>query len=340
MQVPLHTGSAHSGGGRRRRSIRTLLLISVALGLAVLSTLPLSIERPSHDIAIARVCVDIKSFETAIAMFKTDFGVEPPSRIVLYEAAGGVDPSWSIDTARPGELTRSKARVRRLWPQFDFAIDRDLNGDGDAVDVFELNGAECLTFFLGGADLINSTSRFVEQPVPTGFSKNPRDPFEPGTGTRIGPFLEFDLTRFADVDRDGVLEYRPPLPEVTMPYLYLSSNEGKGYEPALDSDIDGDGQPDLALQIDVDDDGQADRRVAGVYLQQAGDVARPGATDVVWNANSYQIIAAGIDDDYGAPGVVAREGGLSFPLPAGLTVLNGDQSSDNLTNFSMDELGR
>ena len=32
-----------------------------------------------------------------------------------------------------------------------------------------------------------------------------------------------------------MLEYRQRLPEATMPYLYLSSNEGKGYEPALDS---------------------------------------------------------------------------------------------------------
>jgi hypothetical protein len=94
------------------------------------------------------------------------------------------------------------------------------------------------------------------------------------------------------------------------------------------------------LQIDVDGDGQADRCLARIYLQQAADVARPGATDVVWNADSYQIIAAGIDDDYGATGVAHPKGGLSFPVADGVTILNQDATWDNLTNFRVGELGR
>ncbi len=96
----------------------------------------------------AGVVAEMKNLEKAIADFKLKFGEEPPSSIILYEN----DTGWAL-TGTPTVLSR--AFIRQIWPQFNFGLDRDINGDGDQVDVIALNGAECLVFFLGG---VNSTN--------------------------------------------------------------------------------------------------------------------------------------------------------------------------------------
>src|SRR5690606_19735900 len=148
----------------------------------------------------------------------------------------------------------ARSRIRKLWPQFDFTIPRDINGDGDATDVVQLNGAECLVFFLGGVNATNyvdgaggtltpSGSPPVGEWIPLGFSRNPRDPFERSGGTRVGPMTEFDAARFVDLfanpgdsigTRDGMPEPLAPLPPQPRPYLYATSYHGKVYTVTAD----------------------------------------------------------------------------------------------------------
>ncbi|MDB4731959.1 prepilin-type N-terminal cleavage/methylation domain-containing protein, partial [bacterium] len=100
----------------------------------------------------ATVVSEISNLEKAIGEFKLKFGVEPPSRIYLYEQEAGWD--------RTDLITReSKAFIRQCWPNFDFDYtdqsgELDINGN-DAIESTDdgrifLNGAECLLFFLGG----------------------------------------------------------------------------------------------------------------------------------------------------------------------------------------------
>ena len=74
----------------------------------------------------------------------------------------------------------------------------------------------------------------------TGFSKNPLNPFAPITPgadeSRDGPFFDFPSARLHEHERspdapDGYPDFRDSLNNQTAPYLYLSSANGRGYDP-------------------------------------------------------------------------------------------------------------
>ncbi|QDT23839.1 prepilin-type N-terminal cleavage/methylation domain-containing protein [Gimesia chilikensis] len=232
---------------------------------------------------------EIGSLEAAITAFRQDFGMDPPSGINLYETSSG----WASDQ-------RSKGLIRKMWPQFDFSLGRDINKDGTvstgAAGQIPLNAGECLVFFLGGIwDVSGKT--------PNGFSKNSANPFAVANagGGRLGPYMEFDTSRFVDIDSDGAPEYLDSFPSQQKPYLYFSSYDGRGYRV---SEVTGTGMVD-------------------VY--RLGDPTTPPPTnDVPFKAKSYQIISPGADFDYGT-------GGNYDPkrnLPG-----NRSAESDNITNF-------
>ncbi len=163
-----------------------------------------------------------------------------------------------------------------MWPQFDFSLARDLNGDGDMNDRYVLTGDECIVFFLGGpGTIINTAAAPLPLPVADGFAKNPRNPFAAG-GSRVGPFAEFRPERLFDFESsvsggidDGVLSYEHAFPAATRaPYMFFSSYEGQGYRPATDGDINNNGTVDPPLEM------------ANVYLQRADDTSTATVDEV------------------------------------------------------------
>src|SRR5690606_7659596 len=170
--------------------------------------------------------------------------------------------------------------------------------------------------------------------VPTGFSKNPRDPFAIDSGSRIGPFTEFDLTRFVDVDGDGVPEYVDTLQSGETPYLYLSGYGGKGYAPNYDADVllphatFSDSPPDTRPDIGLDTNGDGFTDTGRVYYQDK-------ALKVPWKRDSYQIISPGFDGEYGTGGFYHKDVELKGVAPADLGPENISREDwDNITNFS------
>lgn len=269
----------------------------------------------------AGVVTEIKQLESAIAAFKAVYGVEPPSRVVIYEAPSG----WTGDA-------ESRATIRRIWPQYDFTtphsglFSRDLTGDGDANDEIRLNAGEALTFFLGG--VINRTTLAVE-----GFAKNPARPFLPAStaASREGPFFEFDASRFVDLDSNfapsgsttvyGWREYRDNLPGQTKPYLYFSSREGRGYQ-TITTPIDG-------TFVDI-------YRVFNPSGTATPNPPGSGAgTSSVYpphKPQTFQIISPGVDGQYGKGGVFNPAKPSSW--------LSDISDYDNLTNFHGGRLKR
>ncbi|WP_417380214.1 prepilin-type N-terminal cleavage/methylation domain-containing protein [Gimesia sp.] len=250
----------------------------------------------------AQVRAEIGNLEASITAFKADFGMDPPSGIILYESGSA---SWD---------QRSKGLIRQLWPQYNFSLSCDINGDGDTSDTILLNAGECLVFFLGGVYEKTSDGKFRVY----GFSKNPARPFlnpghalgDPGYSAgdglsatnsgRQGPFFEFDISRFVDTDGDNAPEYLDSFPSQQVPYVYLSSYGGRGYRS-----------------------GEYNTILTDIY--RLGDPATtPPTSDPPYKPKSFQIISPGADYQLGTGGNYTP--GKNLPG-------NRSVEADNITNF-------
>lgn len=282
-QQPARSAGNSRGGFTLIELMIVVVIISILAGFIVPAVMG-AMQRAR----IGQVVTDIKGLEAAISEFKLRYGHEPPSSIVLCQDAS----QWASEPD-------SMRKIRQLWPQFDFTKDRNIDGHGPAEPKLALDGAECLLFFLGG---VRDPGQPADVWVPTGFSKNPYDPFAPG-GTRVGPFFEFEFSRIRDTDGDHVPEYLDPLAGQTKPYLYVSSYGGQGYNTTVD--LGG--------------------RMSDVYRQSNGGPA--------WQSRGFQIISPGQDGEYGTGGEYQPEKADSL-LSGGRSV-----EQDNITNFHGNTLG-
>ncbi len=309
--------SPKTSGPRAGFTLIELLVVIALIGILAGLLVP-AVGSVMRRVRITSVRTEISQLESAIARFRANYNMDPPSSITLYEAVAG----WDGDA-------NSKALVRQMWPQFNFANPSlDINGDGDFTDTITLSQGECLVFFLGGMGGNAAGSASADNNIPlqigacTGFSKNPANPFARG-GNREAPLFEFLPARFTDLaetppspnptgipsfpNGDGFPEYRDPLPNQTMPYLYYSGYDGTGY-------------------------------VTGEFV--GGGLTQPyrtakAATAPAWKANSYQIISPGYDKEYGSGGPYVATGNdhLATSPPT-----DRHLESDNITNFSPAEL--
>jgi len=276
------------------------LMVAIVIILILLGLLIPAIGAVRRTAQKARVRTEISNLEAAITAFKQQFNMDPPSGIVLYEAGGA---AWD---------QRSKGLIRQMWPQYDFSLPSDINGDGDSTDIIALNAGECLVFFLGGVYEKTTDGTFRVY----GFSKNPARPFlNPGSSaaglsatnsSRQGPFYEFDNSRFVDTDvavapGEFAPEYLDSFPSQQKPYIYLSSYDGRGYRTA---DFAGTGLLD-------------------VYRQGDPSVTPPTSAPA-FKPKSYQIISPGADYEFGTGG--NYDPGKNLPASRGVEV-------DNVTNF-------
>jgi prepilin-type N-terminal cleavage/methylation domain-containing protein len=318
----------------KHRSPRTaftlveIMVVIVIIGILTAILVPVigGIIRRTNEAAVK---VEIHSLESAISDFKTKFGCHPPDNITLYELQNG----WS--STPEGRASRSK--ITRIWPRFRFVspnstlLTWDVNGDGNfGSGTFTLSGAECLVFFLGGMPKDdgsgNEKSTFM-----TGFSKNPSNPFQPRTvdESRDGPFFEFPSSRLVDVEvnsaglhggsADGFPEFIDTLSNQTAPYLYLSSNEGRGYNAAA-AGLVFHSNSQSALW------GNHWNRISP-YRQTAGGP--------FWKAKTFQIISPGFGPHENTTDEFCPYGIADVYDPENTnTGALSPQDADNITNFS------
>lgn len=190
-------------------SLVELLVVIMIIAILIALIVP-ALNGVRRRAQMAEVSAEISKIDTAITQFKSDFGVEPPSNLVI-PAVG--DPWDAV----------SRSKVRALWPQFNFATNGG-RGNGTAL---HMNGAECLAFFLYGVPAGTAPNVMGK-----GFSKNPALPWSADGTNRLGPYLE-TTGRFSDIDGDGLLELLDPIPDQKAPYLYLAT-QGKNYNRTND----------------------------------------------------------------------------------------------------------
>jgi len=296
------TLSPETRAARSGFTLLELLMVIVIIGILV-SLLSSAVFMALRRGRIAEVTAEITQLDQAIVSFKSQFGADPPSNL-LIPAVGGV---WD---------TKSRAAVRALWPQFNFAT----NGGMGNTAAIHLNGAECLVFFLGG------------MPSPTGtlsgFSKNPRTPWTFTSGNADGPYFEFDVGRLVDVDgTDPVAfpEYVDPLPDQQAPYMFLSS-QGKHYNLVNNPN------PPPATNLPDDYD------VYGTITQDLYTCYRKADWNTPQRASSFQIISPGEDGLYGPGGLYTSDGELPERDLDGNSTIDAWElrraEADNITNFS------
>ena len=167
---------------RRRRFVGGLMLV-VGSMLGVVFLLPAVCPRTPPALQ-TRTSVELVQLEHGLMKFKARFGHAAPCTLKLTERLSNLD-------------VVSRSQLRPIWPQLDFDQEVDFNRDGDTDDTFELNGGECLVFFLGGITVDGRT---------IGVSLNPVAPFNRLPENRT-TFFEFEQERLVDVDNDGFREF-------------------------------------------------------------------------------------------------------------------------------------
>ncbi len=328
----------------------TLLELLIAISIiAILASLILTVASSANLKAKnTGVAAEIQSLAAGIASFKQHFGYEPPSSINLYEQASGWagDPQ-SMGLMRQ-LWPQFDFTYATEGGQIDINGDGLFVGDNSSPGTgkIPLSGAECLVFFLGGipATQLNTSLPASNQNVfggpPAGFSQNPVDPFAvtvTSSGTTTRTVVGSNRMSFTEFDKSRLYLYQPsgspsppartmntycdrlappppatpiPVTSLDLPYLYLSSYGGQGYN--------------VSGEITASPPGGTFNDV----YRQGPNGSTSASPSPPWNTNSYQIISPGGDQQYGLGG--------EYETATANTLLVGTRGTerDNITNFS------
>jgi prepilin-type N-terminal cleavage/methylation domain-containing protein len=275
-----------------------------------------------------------------------------------------------------GQLAqRSMSYLRKFFPRIQLSSSGpvftspytqgwyDFNGNSATTTVPDgpklLTGDECLVFFLGGLPTV-STSGGVTTWGMTGFSKNPANPFLPTSlspANRVNPMFEFRSDQIVDIDGDGYPSYLDSL-KTNRPYIYFSSYGGSGYDPndanydtgspAIESDAAGVTSPiTLKFQVNFPTSlsvGTKNYEVSPPPNPYSNSPTATGTSPVIWqNPQSFQIISAGADGQYGIGGIYTPSSDEALPVDSTNTTPSTDatlrqREKDNLTSFATGKL--
>lgn len=340
-----------------------LLVVITVIGILVALLVP-AIGSAVRNARNAQTTSEINSLGQALEAFKTQFQDYPPSRIILSETGiypttataaissvtflGGQQPTPGQPDISLGELAqRSQRYLRKVFgraaaPNLNATPPtwHDFNGNGQPDQgLIYLEGDECLVFFLGG--IPNPDAGTV-----SGFGKDPLLPFTTQMASanprmrsdnRTPPRFEFRADRLKDLDGDGMPSYVDPLGSTSRPYAYFSGYGNNQYDPN-DVNLGDDGLPNargfLAANPLVGGTNTTLSPAPNPYTSNA-PIPPSGVTRASFlNPQSYQIVSAGADGQYG-PGGRFSSTGTGDRLPGDdLAGQARVMEKDNLSNFS------
>jgi len=275
-----------SGRGRRAAFTLIELLVVIAIIAVLVGLTAAAVMKVLGRGAELQARTEMGNLETAIAACKSAHDVKYlPSRLVLYEKTADYDTTTDPDAQKTYQFL-----LRMFGGRIRGSV-IDWNGDGNKGNSpaggWQLDGSQCLVFFLGGIP-----SGPSESPGGTGFSANRTDPSAPPPRTK-GPYYEFKSGRLIRNGTTNFLSYADPY-GTKQPYLYFSSGAaGNDYGPAdCAGAVDGNGQPVIAPSANPSTN---KNKVVLPYTESA-----PGTTPIKFvNPRGFQIICAGADGKFG-----------------------------------------
>jgi prepilin-type N-terminal cleavage/methylation domain-containing protein len=241
---------------------------------------------------------DISQLATAIQSFQTDFKVEYlPSRVRLYKNLA------HYNTGTPGYEADSIQFLLRMWPRLKgrsyppnttppqtqfYWVDWDGTGNPpvNSDPPIDLEGDQCLVFFLGGIPTYGPAGV-------SGFASDPYDPSgaaSPGTPRR-GPYYDgFKSDRLIQRSLNaGVNFYSFKDAYNQQPYAYFSSYKGQnGYLRYAGANIPGNTGSDCST-LSAGKGGPPSPYAEFLSVSSAR----------FYNPNGFQIICAGLDGVFG-----------------------------------------
>lgn len=312
MSIP-HPGFRipHSRQQRRAFTLIELLTVIIIIGILMAILVPAVMNARVKGME-SQMVAEITQLDTAMKQFRTNYTVLPPA----------------LHT--PGNAAQVRAFWRRVWTRWD----------NSSTPVADLNCAEVLVFYLGGMPGTVGTKT-------TGFNLNPLSPASTG-GQRSPPLFQFDQGRLLDENGNGYYEYYPPhkrtVGDGVPPYVYFdfTSYPQPGPDGQWGAGGVNDNNSGANPNVPFTPDNITDNILEAVWpltndidfsftMTGVSGVARPYASTATggWmNADSFQIIGAGLDNDYGNI--------LTRMFPSGGNYAPSDY--DNVTNFSTSRL--
>jgi general secretion pathway protein G len=283
--------SPPKGAPLRRGFTLIEILITLLIILILASFLLGAVVLVQRAVTRARQTAEIQQIDVALNKFKEFFGIFPPSRIRLCEYDSLSNPgspqgrAYNLDDPFDAH---SVAYLKRVWPnlklwivqggreverpdpqtQIRWFVDSASGAAWDPATVYELEGDECLVFFLGGVAERIAPDRYILH----GFTADPKNPsrimniaLDPRTQTRDDrfPLFPFEAGRLYQRVGDQIApagaaenvlvatvpdffpannsQPRPPKlpsyraltsdPTNPKPVVYFSAYEGRGYRP-------------------------------------------------------------------------------------------------------------
>lgn len=278
------------------------------------------------------------------------------------------------DVNYPALVNRSIRYLRKFFPRAAFstntgttAYDFNYNGIYETNPIY-LTGEECLVFFLGGVPVHEGDGSdprlgFGRIIGVEGIGKNPTNPFplfdrNIAPPPRDQPFYDFQPSQLWDDDTDGMPGYVDTLGQGDQGryFAYFNGYNGTGYDPndcnynyaATGEDVGAFGRT-FVLSFPVAGGSVPAPSPAVNGRTTASPLPNPyttgpsfpvnGTAAAFINDQSYQIISAGRDRQYGVGGRYARDSNAER-LPDDAPIGTGDRirERDNLSNFSQGAL--
>ena len=303
-----------------------IAIIGVLVGLTMVAVIPLLRKGPEVENKVS----NIDQLSIAVTNFKNKYGFYPPDRIRLCRYRTGYGKS-TYDV-------QSLSYLNAMWTDLDWSAGIDWDGGLNKVnppawptqinDIWDLEGDQCLVFFLGG---------IPGQEGPVGFSTNKNNPAQLG-GDRLSHY-DFKTAQVTRRLIDKTQYYNAnfpcasytPLPAETpgttpytydaslhlfpffsyndvygQPYFYFSSGKrANGYNSLVSYDPIGSFSKSLNI---------------APYFESNQKYVNP---------DTFQIISAGLNGKFGGGGQWTS---------AGAEFVNAD-TKDNQANFHPHKLG-